>query len=169
MTIFGICVWCDHTDAFFYILAIIDQLCVASSSIFQLDDVFSICPLHPLLTGPVRQISLSAFITARVVLHPSISALPFLPTFYLICLIPSRLPSDENTPPLPPHVLHISLVSSLASLVPLLSFPPANCWNVLAIFGVSLPSSSSSCHIFHGKKVGNYELSLLFGSCVTAW
>lgn len=165
-----------HRCFFFYILAIIYSFLIHFP--FR-RYVFSVCSLHPVLTGPVRQISLNLSLPLslpKIVLHPSISSLLFLPTLYLICLILSHLPSDfadslylNPRPHHHPDLLHISLLSSLGSLVPLSSFPHANCWNVLAISGVSLPSSSSSCHIFHEKRARNHELSLLFGSCVAAW
>lgn len=147
---------------FIYILTIIDQSYIYYPYPFSIwICFFSVCSLHPVLTGPIRQISRNLSLPLsppKIVLHPSISALPFLSTLYLICLIPSHLPSDFAdspciwTAPLL-DLLHISPVSSLASLIPLLSFPPRNCWYVLAIFGVLLPSSSSCCHISMKKEL----------------
>lgn len=137
-----------------------------------------ICSLHPVLTGPIRQISLNRSLPLsppKIVLHPSISALPAsFPHFIssvsspLICLqiLPtlavSEPPPHPPSTPTTPDLLHISLMSFLASPIPRLSFPPANCWNVLAIFGVLLPSSSSSCHICHERelKIMSFHCSL---------
>lgn len=140
---------------------------------FEYVFVFLSWSLHPVLTGPIRQISLNRSLPLsppKIALHPSISALPAsFPHFIssvsspLICLqiLPTLAVSEPPTPTTP-DLLHISLMSFLASPIPRLSFPPANCWNVLAIFGVLLPSSPSSCHICHERelKIMSFHCSL---------
>lgn len=87
----------------------------------------------------------------KIVLHPSIS-LPShtlshlshsLPSAFRFCLL---FGPHDNCIWIPPPLHAVFLFAPSPP-----SFPPANCWSILAIFGVLLPSSSSSCHSFIKK------------------
>lgn len=128
-----------------------------------------------------KSLNLFAFITSKnspASLHLSS---PFLLTLYLNCLIRSHQPSDfASTAPhdlctWTPHPSFLDLYHSIGCILhvcphlclfPLLSFPPANYRSVLAIFGVSPPSPSSSCHSFLRKSFKPEAFAALLCDCM---
>lgn len=147
---------------------LIGQTCPFSISMSNtLSHLPPLCCSHGSYRANLPQ-SFSVFITSKnslASLHLSslshfISSVSFPP----ICL--------QILPALwPPWSLHLNssspFFSSLAPPPPPSSFPPANCWSVLAILGVSLPSSYSSCHSFAKKSLKLWAFASVL--CMTAW